>query len=62
MQCTYNITLKSVSVNIDAMEEQRIIFSECVRSLILQHGKRMRSSTLSPVTYMTPPYIFHIIS
>ena len=33
MQCAYNITLKSVSVTIDAVEEQRITFSECVRSL-----------------------------
>jgi len=33
MQCAYNVTLKSIRVIIDAVEEQCIIFSECVRSL-----------------------------
>jgi hypothetical protein len=32
MQCAHNVTLKSVRVTIDAVEEQRITFSVCVHN------------------------------
>ena len=50
--CTYNATLRRVSLTIAAMEKQlSITYSECTSvALVIQHAKRMRRIILSSVT------------